>query len=83
MSSTTAQLYAAAAALAIGNIVFTKLAIVPTNDALEAIAKSTSDAGLEKVVPLVKKWDGLNMTRGYLVLAAAVLGTWLTASRPL
>jgi uncharacterized membrane protein len=83
MSSSTAQLYATAAALAIGNMVFTRIAIMPTNNALMEIAKSGSEAGVEKTVDLVKKWDGLNMTRGCLVFAATVLGTWLTASRPL
>ena len=82
-SSSTAQLYAAAAALAIGNIVFTGLFVLPTNNALEAIAQSSGKQGVEKTVALVKKWDGLNMARGYFVFGAAVLGTWLTASRPL
>ena len=82
-SSTTGQLYTAAAILAISNVIFTSIAIMPTNKAISAIAKSTSDQGLEKTVSLVKKWDGLNMTRGYFVLAAAVLGTWTAASRPL
>ena len=83
LNSRTAQLYAVAAVLAIGNLVFTGIAIVPTNNALKAIAQSKSDQGLEEVVDLVKKWDGLNMTRGYFVFAAAVLGTWLTTSRSL
>lgn len=83
MSSTTAQLYIAAAALAVGNLLFTRIAIMPTNNAIMAIAQSTSKDGLEKLVDLVKKWDELNMTRGYFVLAAAILGTWLTASRQL
>lgn len=83
LDSTTAQLYAAAAALAIGNIAFTRIAIMPTNNALVEIANSESEALLDKTVDLVKKWDGLNMARGYFVLAASVLGIWLTASKPL
>jgi hypothetical protein len=83
LNSSTAQLYAAAAGLAIGNLVFTRIAIMPTNNALIEIANSGSEAGLEKTLDLVKKWDGLNMARGYFVLAASVLGVWLAASRPL
>jgi hypothetical protein len=82
-SSTTAQLYATAAALTIGNLVFTRIAIMPTNNALTQIAQSSGEAGLEKTVELVRKWDGLNMARGYFVLASTVLGIWLTATRPL
>jgi len=81
MNNSTAQLYATAAVLSISNLLYTSIAILPTNNALKAIAQSSTSEGLEKTVELVKKWDGLNMKRGYLVLASAVLGTWLTASR--
>jgi hypothetical protein len=82
-SSSTAQLYATAALLAVGNPAYTGLVTLPINNAITAITQGAGEQGVEKVVGLVRKWDGLNMTRGFIMLPATVLGTWLTASRPM
>lgn len=68
--------FVGAAALTIGIVPFTLLAMDPTNQALLKVASGASVLGETAVAELLVRWKGLNLVRSLFPLAGAVLGFW-------
>ncbi|CAM1510150.1 Fc.00g004850.m01.CDS01 [Cosmosporella sp. VM-42] len=66
--------FAVAAALVVGIVPYTLLTMVPTNDALHAIADGTRSAAQGEASMLIGRWGVLNLGRCLLPLAGAVAG---------
>lgn len=68
-------LWATAAVATISQLPWTVLAMMPTNDRLNALATSKEEqekASTEEVVGLLKKWRWMNIVRGSLALVGGV-----------
>lgn len=68
--------YAAAAGLTVGIVPFTLGLMMPTNNALLAVAGGKKDVSLAEVKVLLQRWQMLNNIRGLLPLTAAGVMLW-------
>lgn len=68
--------YVGAAALTLGIVPFTAVAMDPTNQALLKVASGANVLGEAAVHELLVKWKGLNLTRSLFPLVGAAFGFW-------
>lgn len=68
--------YAVGGALTLAIVPFTLGVMMPTNNALLAVAEGKKDVNLAEVRELLGRWQLLNHVRGLFPLAAAAVLLW-------